>query len=227
MRRTPIQATSTGRPTGCRSSCRRPASTAPRSSARRHLAAGAKRVVLASTPEDPADMETVIMGVNDEVLGTGRPDRRPRLEHLQRRRSHPQGARRGFRCRCGRCSPWCTPSPTTPAWPTSPATTCGCSRSGAENIIPRPTNFARDRGAVLARSKGKISGLALNVPVQDGSNVDLVAFLATPTDAEINAHIAAVARGSRCSPTPRSPIVSSDVIGSPTRPRWTACPRCW
>jgi len=36
---------------------------------RKHLDRGAKRVVLASTPEDPADMDTLLMGVNDEVLG--------------------------------------------------------------------------------------------------------------------------------------------------------------
>jgi hypothetical protein len=36
---------------------------------RKHLDKGAKRVILASTPEDPADMDTLIMGVNDEVLG--------------------------------------------------------------------------------------------------------------------------------------------------------------
>ena len=34
----------------------------------RHLDAGAKRVVLASTPEDPADMDTVIFGANDHEL---------------------------------------------------------------------------------------------------------------------------------------------------------------
>jgi glyceraldehyde 3-phosphate dehydrogenase len=68
----------------------------------------------------------------------------------------------------------------------------------------------------LPALKGKIAGLALNVPVQDGSNVDLVAFLGKEaTAAEINEALKAAAAESTVLAYTDEPIVSSDVIGSP------------
>jgi glyceraldehyde 3-phosphate dehydrogenase len=50
-------------------------------------------------------------------------------------------------------------------------------RSAAVNIIPTTTGAARTVGKVIRDLAGKIDGLALRVPVQDGSIVDFVAEL--------------------------------------------------
>jgi glyceraldehyde 3-phosphate dehydrogenase len=97
-----------------------------------------------------------------------------------------------------------------------PGSTLRGSRSGAENIIPGPTNSPEIVERALPALKGKIAGLALNVPVQDGSNVDLVAFLSREaTAAEINEALKAAAEASTVLAYTDEPIVSSDVIGSP------------
>ena len=50
-------------------------------------------------------------------------------------------------------------------------------RAAALNIIPTTTGAARAVGKVLPKLKGKLDGMALRVPVPDGSVVDLVARL--------------------------------------------------
>lgn len=47
------------------------------------------------------------------------------------------------------------------------------SRAAAENIIPTTTGAARAVGVVLPELKGKLDGIAMRVPVPDGSIVDL------------------------------------------------------
>ena len=63
------------------------------------------------------------------------------------------------------------------------------SRSGAENIIPNVTDAPRWVAHVLPMFAGKLSGYALNVPVQKGSLLDLtVAFEDADVDvADVNA----------------------------------------
>ncbi|HEY4587939.1 MAG TPA: glyceraldehyde 3-phosphate dehydrogenase NAD-binding domain-containing protein, partial [Thermoanaerobaculia bacterium] len=51
------------------------------------------------------------------------------------------------------------------------------SRAATQNIIPTTTGAARTVGKVLPQLKGKLDGLAMRVPVPDGSIVDLVARL--------------------------------------------------
>lgn len=89
------------------------------------------------------------------------------------------------------------------------------SRSAAQNIIPNVTWAPEVVGAVLPRLAGKIKGLALNVPVSAGSNIDLVTKLAKPqTLEEISAAFKAASEGDLkglLSYT-EEPIVSSDAI---------------
>jgi len=90
------------------------------------------------------------------------------------------------------------------------------SRAANENIIPTTTGAARAVGKVLPALAGKLDGIAMRVPVPDGSTVDLVAELSKPaTRDEINAAM----KSASSSPSLRNileyteePIVSSDII---------------
>ena len=90
------------------------------------------------------------------------------------------------------------------------------SRAANENIIPTTTGAARAVGKVLPELKGKLDGVAMRVPVPDGSTVDLVAELAKPvTVASLNA---AMKEAASAAPLKgileycEEPIVSSDII---------------
>src|SRR5881409_2845270 len=61
-------------------------------------------------------------------------------------------------------------------------------RSAATNIVPASTGAARAIGEVIPELKGKLDGMAMRVPVPDGSVTDLVVNLEKPATAEeINA----------------------------------------
>ena len=92
------------------------------------------------------------------------------------------------------------------------------SRAAGENIIPTTTGAARAVGKVLPQLKGKLDGLAMRVPVPDGSIVDLVARLRSKPSAEdANDAIRAAADGSmkQVLEYSEAPLVSSDIIGNP------------
>ena len=93
------------------------------------------------------------------------------------------------------------------------------SRAAAENIIPTTTGAARAVGKVLPELDGKLDGIAMRVPVPDGSVVDSVFRLEKRvTTDEINQMVKHAAD----EPSMRSvmeystlPVVSTDIIGNP------------
>ena len=90
------------------------------------------------------------------------------------------------------------------------------SRSGAENIIPNDTPAPRWVERALPAAKGKVSGFALNVPVQAGSLLDLtLAFAGAGPDAEAVNDLfrAAATEAPQLLGATEDPIVSSDVKG--------------
>jgi len=92
------------------------------------------------------------------------------------------------------------------------------SRAAGENIIPTTTGAARAVGKVLPRLKGKLDGLAMRVPVPDGSIVDLVCRLGkNASAADVNRAVREAAEGpmQRVLEYSEEPLVSSDIIGNP------------
>jgi glyceraldehyde 3-phosphate dehydrogenase (phosphorylating) len=181
----------------------------------RHLEAGAKKVILTVPSQDEIDA-TVVLGVNDEVL---KPEHAivsnascttnclaPLAMILDREFGIIKGA-----------------MTTVHAYTNDqrladvPHKDLRRSRAAAENIIPTTTGAARAVGKVMPQLAGKLDGIAMRVPVPDGSIVDLVTQLEKSTTAEeVNAVVKAAAEGELkdileyC----EDPIVSSDVIGN-------------
>jgi len=93
------------------------------------------------------------------------------------------------------------------------------SRAAAENIIPTTTGAARAVGVVLPELKGKLDGIAMRVPVPDGSIVDLNVELNTDINADdIRQAVKEASATDRLNSILQyedTPIVSSDIIGNP------------
>ena len=91
------------------------------------------------------------------------------------------------------------------------------SRNAATNIVPTSTGAARAIGLVLPELNGKLDGLAMRVPVPDGSLVDLTVNVKKEASVEsVNAALAAAAEGPLkgiLAYTEES-LVSSDIIGN-------------
>jgi len=91
-------------------------------------------------------------------------------------------------------------------------------RSAARNIIPTTTGAARAAGLAVPELKGKLDGIAIRVPVDDGSITDLAVVLGRDvTVDEVNGAFRRAAEGPlqgilRYS---TAPIVSSDIVGDP------------
>lgn len=93
------------------------------------------------------------------------------------------------------------------------------SRAAAENTIPTTTGAARAVGQVLPQLKGKLDGMAIRVPIPDGSVVDLVSIMKRPvTIRQVNDAVRAAAATPRLRNVLRyseDPLVSSDIVGDP------------
>ncbi len=182
----------------------------------KHLVGGAKKVILTVPAKDEIDA-TIVMGVNDGAL---KPEHKlvsnascttnclaPVAKVLHER----FGIEEGF-------------ITTVHAYTNDqrladvPHKDLRRSRAAAQNIIPTTTGAARAVGKVLPDLKGKLDGLAMRVPVPDGSIVDLVARTREkPSAAEVNAAVrdAAVGPLARIIEYSEVPLVSSDIIGNP------------
>ncbi len=182
----------------------------------KHLEAGAKRVILTVPPKDEIDA-TIVIGVNDQDLDPA--DRIVSnascttncLAPIAKILDDAFGLEEGFLT-------------TVHAYTNDqrladvPHKDRRRSRAAAENIIPTTTGAARAVGKVLPHLEGKLDGMAMRVPVPDGSIVDLVCrFAAAPSRQEINAAVREAAEGpmKRVVEYSEVPLVSSDIIGNP------------
>ena len=91
-------------------------------------------------------------------------------------------------------------------------------RAAAQNIIPTTTGAAKATALVLPELAGKLDGMAMRVPVPDGSVTDLTAQLSREVSKdEVNAAFRAAAEGPLKGYLhyTEDPIVSSDIVGTP------------
>jgi glyceraldehyde 3-phosphate dehydrogenase len=91
-------------------------------------------------------------------------------------------------------------------------------RSAAVSIVPTSTGAARTAGVVIPELAGRLDGVAVRVPVEDGSLTDLTAVLSRDvTAAEVNSAFEQAAAGDLAGILHYStdPLVSRDIIGQP------------
>jgi glyceraldehyde 3-phosphate dehydrogenase len=92
-------------------------------------------------------------------------------------------------------------------------------RAAAINIVPASTGAAKATSLALPQLKGKMDGVAMRVPVPDGSVTDLVCILNREASVEeINDAYRTAAATERLRGRlvyTEDPIVSSDIVGSP------------
>ena len=92
------------------------------------------------------------------------------------------------------------------------------SRAAAENVIPTTTGAARAVGMVLPELDGKLDGIAMRVPVPDGSVVDLVVRLNQDvTEENVKEVVRAASVTNKLAPILEyqdEPVVSTDIIGN-------------
>ncbi len=187
-----------------------------RASLQTHLDAGAKRVILTVPAKDDID-ETVVLGVNDDQLDvddlivSNASCTTNCLAPLAKVLDDAFGIRKGLMT-------------TVHAYTNDqvladvPHKDLRRSRAATENIIPTTTGAAKAVGKVLPQLAGKLDGMAMRVPVPDGSTVDLVVELDQDvTVDEVNAAIRAAADGPMAGILEynEDPIVSTDIIGNP------------
>ena len=91
-------------------------------------------------------------------------------------------------------------------------------RAAAVNIVPTTTGAAKATALVLPKMEGRLDGMALRVPIPDGSITDLTAVLKKDASVEdINAAFkAAASKGplAKVLDYTEEPIVSSDIVTS-------------
>ncbi|MGH3089485.1 MAG: type I glyceraldehyde-3-phosphate dehydrogenase [Rubrobacteraceae bacterium] len=90
-------------------------------------------------------------------------------------------------------------------------------RAAATSIIPTSTGAARAVGAVLPELQGRLDGISLRVPISDGSITDLVAQVSSePSPDEVNAAFKEASNGMKgVLEYSDAPLVSADIVGNP------------
>jgi glyceraldehyde 3-phosphate dehydrogenase len=183
----------------------------------KHLEAGAKRVILTVPAKDELDA-TVVLGVNDEdleeddVIVSNASCTTNCLAPVAKVLDDAFGIKRGVMT-------------TVHAYTNDqrladvPHKDFRRSRAASENIIPTTTGAAKAVGKVMPVLAGKLDGMAMRVPVPDGSTVDLVVELERDVTAEeVNEAMRKAAEEGPLAGIlqySEAPLVSTDIIGNP------------
>ncbi len=186
-----------------------------KASASKHLQAGAKKVIISAPSKDP-DF-TVVLGVNDSLYDTVNHHvismascTTNCLAPVVKILNEKFGIESGFLT-------------TTHAYTNdqkildNPHNDLRRSRAAALSIIPTTTGAAKAIGLVVPEVAGKLDGLALRVPIPDGSVNDIVLLLGTEvTREDVNGALKNEANGrlKGILEYTEDPIVSADILGN-------------
>jgi glyceraldehyde 3-phosphate dehydrogenase len=182
--------------------------------AMKHITAGAKKVIISAPAINPD--ATILLGINDEVYDSGKHDiismascttncLAPVLKTLDDK----FGIQSGYMTTCH-------------AYTNDqrildlPHKDLRRGRAAMMSIIPTSTGAARAIGTVLPKLKGKLDGMALRVPVSNGSIADIVLTLNNAvTKEEVNLALknSSDTNLKGIMSYTEDPIVSIDIIG--------------
>ena len=181
-----------------------------------HITAGAKKVVISAPAK--GNIPTVVLGVNEDIL-TGDETIISNascttncLAPMAKVLNDTFGIEKGF-------------ITTVHAYTSdqsiqdAPHSDLRRARAAALSIIPTSTGAAKAVGLVLPELKGKLDGIAMRVPVPDGSTTDLTVILNKEASVEeINVALKKAADGELKGILEYStdPLVSADIVGNPT-----------
>jgi len=181
-----------------------------------HLSQGARRVILTVPSKDPLE-STIVMGVNDHVVNEGSRIisnascttncAAPIAKVLHETAGIRHGLLNTIHAYTSDQRLIDTPH----------AKDMRRSRNAATNIIPTSTGAAKAIGRVIPELEGKLDGLALRVPVADGSVVDLTVEVERSTSVEeINDAMRKASETTLKNVLQynEDPIVSSDIVGN-------------
>lgn len=181
----------------------------------KHIEAGAKKVIISAPAK--GNIPTVVLGVNDDIL-TGEETIISNascttncLAPMAKVLDDNFGIEKGY-------------ITTIHAYTAdqrlqdSPHSDLRRGRAAACSIVPTSTGAAKAVGLVLPHLAGKLDGLAMRVPIPDGSLTDLVCILKTEATAEeINSAMKDASEGPMKGilEYTEDPIVSIDIVGNP------------
>lgn len=179
----------------------------------KHLAAGAKKVVISAPSKDDTPM--FVFGVNHatyagQTIVSNASCTTNALAPLAKILNDKWGIKRGLMTTVHAA----TATQKTVDGPSNKDWRGG--RGILENIIPSSTGAAKAVGVVIPEIKGKLTGVSVRVPTSDVSLVDLTVELATPaTYAEICAEMKAQSQGAlqRVLGYTEAKVVSTDFRG--------------
>jgi len=183
--------------------------------ARKHLDAGAKRVVISSPAQ--GEVPTVVLGVNEHILQGNEPIISNAscttncLAPMAKILNESFGITQGY---INTIHAYTADQRLQDA----PHKDLRRARSAAKSIIPTSTGAAKAVGLVLPQLQGKLDGIATRVPVSNGSMVDFTVVLKqSPTKASINEAMYRASQGvlKGILSYTEAPIVSIDIVGDP------------
>jgi glyceraldehyde 3-phosphate dehydrogenase len=183
----------------------------------KHLAAGARKVLLSAPGKGKLDA-TIVVGVNDDIYDAKKHSiisigscTTNGLAPVAKALHDALGIEKGLMNTVHAYT-------STQSLLDQPHKDFRRARAAAVNIVPTSTGAAKAIGEVIPALAGKLDGLSLRVPVANGSIVDLTCVVSKPTSPKaVNELLMERARGSmkgvlRVS---EEPLVSTDIIGDP------------
>lgn len=181
-----------------------------------HLKAGARKVILSAPAKDAPDL-TVVLGVNDDQLTaemqcvSNASCTTNCLAPVAKVLNDSFGIESGLMTTV---HAYTSDQPTQDA----PHRDLYRARAAAQNIVPTSTGAAKAVALVIPELKGKLTGIAMRVPVPTGSVVDLTVNLSKEVSVDdINNAVKAAAEGPMKGVLAYTmdPLVSSDIVDDP------------